>query len=347
MTTYVDPAIDRRTYLGGSDAAAILGLSPYDTPLDLYLYKIGEKSKEFSTQQMRAIKRGIREEPRIVDDIIEDGVVVVKRSTRSAPNRYQDAMEPYLAAEIDFEWKVTPQIADRFNLPDDVVGTIQNGEVKTVHPFAAAKFGEAGTDEIPVEYAAQAMHGLMLTNRQFCMFAVRNGFDINYYFLWRDDEVIKGYLKQAVTFWTEHVMKRVPPEPRNLPDVIEMLKRKLASKTSATPEVLEWLQLLAKARADEKIAKDWQDDLKFKIGRALLGEESVQLDGDGKVRPTEKTVHGVHLIHAQGTPLLEIVMQNQRRIDTDKLRENFPEQAAECTYTANSLVFRAPKGKKK
>lgn len=32
--------LDRQTYLGGSDVAAVLGLSPYRTPLDVYLDKV-------------------------------------------------------------------------------------------------------------------------------------------------------------------------------------------------------------------------------------------------------------------------------------------------------------------
>lgn len=37
---------DRRTYLGGIDCAAILGLSPWKTPLDVYESKIAEGPQE-------------------------------------------------------------------------------------------------------------------------------------------------------------------------------------------------------------------------------------------------------------------------------------------------------------
>jgi predicted phage-related endonuclease len=39
--TFDAPPIDRTGYIGGSDIAAILGLSPYKTPLDVYLEKRG------------------------------------------------------------------------------------------------------------------------------------------------------------------------------------------------------------------------------------------------------------------------------------------------------------------
>ena len=38
--------MNRRTYLGGSDTAAILGLSPWKSPLELYLEKIGEAPEQ-------------------------------------------------------------------------------------------------------------------------------------------------------------------------------------------------------------------------------------------------------------------------------------------------------------
>ena len=34
--------LDRRTYLGSSDVAAILGLSKWKTPVDVYFEKIGQ-----------------------------------------------------------------------------------------------------------------------------------------------------------------------------------------------------------------------------------------------------------------------------------------------------------------
>lgn len=39
-------------------------------------------------------------------------------------------------------------------------------KLKTVHPFAAKRMGEPGTDEFPIYYASQAMHGLMVTGRR-------------------------------------------------------------------------------------------------------------------------------------------------------------------------------------
>ena len=46
---------ERRRGIGGSEAAAILGLSPWATPLDVYLDKIGEGEEVEETEAMQMI----------------------------------------------------------------------------------------------------------------------------------------------------------------------------------------------------------------------------------------------------------------------------------------------------
>jgi predicted phage-related endonuclease len=60
MTKCMEPVIDRaawlerrRQTLGASDAAAALGLSPYCSPLQLYLRKIGSLPEQEETEAMR------------------------------------------------------------------------------------------------------------------------------------------------------------------------------------------------------------------------------------------------------------------------------------------------------
>lgn len=44
---------DRSKYLGGSDVGAILGLSPYKTPLDVWLEKTGKHSEQKDSLPLR------------------------------------------------------------------------------------------------------------------------------------------------------------------------------------------------------------------------------------------------------------------------------------------------------
>ena len=142
--------MDRRTYIGGSDTAAILGVSPWKSKFTLYQEKIGEWQQEITPEKERIFARGKRWEPIVIEmliDELEDRGHDVQVAGRN--NRIKDSEHDFLAAEIDLELIVD--------------GELINGEVKTVHPFASKDWGEQGTDEIPLYYTAQVLHGQWLS----------------------------------------------------------------------------------------------------------------------------------------------------------------------------------------
>lgn len=346
--------LDRKRFIGGSDAAAILGVSPWHTRLDLFLIKTGQKAEVTDPAREKLFRRGKRLEPIVVDMLIDEyGVKVTKRSTPEKPNRYADAAVPYLAAEIDFEWEATAADTERMGLnfsdAADLIGTIQNGEVKTVHPFASAKFGEEA-DEIPVEYAAQAMHGLMVTGRQVCMFAVMFGADnLLLYWIHRDDETIAGMRAQEIAFWNDHVLAGVHPEPVNLPDVLELFDRKtIAARITATPQIAELVPLLHQARDAAKAAVERTNEIRYEIGKFIVGEDNVSLDNDGKIVPGPDVKPGEHHLLFEGETILRLVKQTQSRLDGDAVKEKHPEIVPECSKQISFFKFSKPKkGKRK
>ena len=119
--------LDRRTYVGGSRVSAIMGLDPErqgnrKTALTEYLSIIGELEGKPDAERLAFFEWRKEWEP-----------VVVKRLKRefdaqivSVNQRYRDPVHEFMAAEIDFEWM------DETNHP----ATVENGEIKTVHPLA-------------------------------------------------------------------------------------------------------------------------------------------------------------------------------------------------------------------
>jgi hypothetical protein len=72
--------------------------------------------------------------------------------------------------------------------------------------FARKKWGEVDTEDVPIEYAAQFMHGLMVTGRRMCLVAALRSFDdVDLYWTLRDDETIAGMREKLVDFWLDHV----------------------------------------------------------------------------------------------------------------------------------------------
>lgn len=314
---------DRRTYLGSSDIAGLMGVSPWSTPLDVWLHKMGEQAEPITPEKEKLFKRGRRFEPRIVDDLIEDhSIIVTKRSTPEAPNRYLDREYPFLAAEIDFEWD------------DD--GTIQNGEAKSVIGFARKKWGEADTDEVPIEYAAQCFFGLRVAVREKCLVAAGSGFDVTPYYLRRDDEIIDGMVQKAVSFWNNHVLARVPPDPVNMDDMMKLFARTKGRPVTLDDETAGLLADLRAVRSRIKADKAAEEDIAFRVAdfvRRQWGHDDL----------SKIPADDARLLTAEGIELASWKAQSRPGIDTDKLRTKYPDIAAACTKTSNFRVLRIKK----
>ena len=333
--------VDRQQFLGGSECAAVMGMSEWSTPVTVWLRKTGQfKPDDADRKRERIFDRGRREEPHIINDLVElCGIKITKRSTPEAPNRYPDPEHAFLAAEIDAEWEVTAEAVARLaaergiEIPEELIGTTQNVEAKTAHPFVARKkFGDEGTDEIPIEYYCQAMHGLMVTGRQVCLVALRVYVDDPIlYVVHRDEAQIAAMREKEVRFWHENVLAKVAPEPLRIEDVQLLLRPGIASKREATPEVAAWVQTLRTLRARKATFEEGIDAIQFELGRFLLGADAME-------KPKPENL-GKHFIYVDGKPALWLSQEHQDRIDSDALRLKHPAVALECTKTITVHKF--------
>jgi putative phage-type endonuclease len=208
MNAITEPtAPDRTKFIGGSDVAAILGVSPWRNIVDLWMDKIKPRG---DTGNVQAKRRGQRLEPYILDMIREEfGLDIVAHN-----QRYIDEEFPFLACEIDFEYI------------DSDTGKIENGEIKTVHPFKAKEWGAELSDDLPLPYIAQAQHNLGIKGRRRCKVFALIGDDLKPYTIERDDELIAAMREKSVEFWNRYVIPQImPPIDYQHKDVIDTLKR--------------------------------------------------------------------------------------------------------------------------
>lgn len=124
--------------IGGSDVAAILGLSPWQSRFSLWHRKAGLAGDQ---QDTPAMSWGRRLEPVIADKWAEDR----PRLTVSRAGTYRSKERPWQLANPD------RLIAIGRGKPRYVL------EVKTAHGFDNHAWGRAGTDEIPVYYRVQVI----------------------------------------------------------------------------------------------------------------------------------------------------------------------------------------------
>lgn len=278
--------MDRQKYLGGSDAAAYLGVSPWKTAVDLYLDKIKPREEPAYIDKDREafFKRRKRQEPVVAEMLLDTyGIEVTRLSLDENPNRYKDAEHGFLAAEIDFEFVMTPTVREHFQhrpdfcaIPD---GTLINGEIKTVHPFKASEWGEEGSEEVPIHYAAQGMHGLMiLPDRPAVLVAALFGLDQLLAFpIMRDEETIKAMRAKAVSFWQDHVLARVPPEAVNLDDIKKLFGKSRGKPVELSEEIMQALRDFETVKAAIKSYGIEKDALEFKVAKFVCDQWGVPM----------------------------------------------------------------------
>lgn len=263
--------LDRSQFLGGSDAAAVMGLSPWATPVELWQEKTGRAPKDPEDPiRKRILARGHKLEPFIrdmtIDALRERGLQV---ELLACNERYSDAEHPFLSCEIDFELRVSGQVVIGDNVVD-LQGEHINCDAKSVGGFARKKWGDVDTEDVPIEYAAQFMHGLMVTGRRYCLVAALRSFDdVDIYWTVRDDETIAGMRPKLVDFWLNHVLADEPPDPMKFDDIKALFPRDNGLAVEASEDIAEKVAQLLEVSARRREFEEAEEALRFEVAEFI------------------------------------------------------------------------------
>ena len=271
---------DRRRFVGGSDIAAIMGVGAtyadangrriQQTPFSVWAKKTADTLEEMDPDRKRFLDRRKRWEGPIRQMLEEEFEAKIVRFNQ----RYVDPTHDFFACELDYEWL------------DPVSGLEENGEIKTVSPFAFGErhgWGEPGTSDVPIHYAAQAMWGLGITGRRRCMVTALIGLDdLLFYPIERDEETIAGMQKAAVEFWERFVVPRVTPSPQSMEDLRVLMQRAKGRPVELTPEIHGKLLQLRKVRGELEAFGRSEEELAFTVGAFVLAGWGVSNPEDGE-----------------------------------------------------------------
>lgn len=253
--------MNRQSFIGGSDSASILGISPWKSAYTLYLEKIGEAPEKHDSLKERIFARGKRLEPVVVEMLVDElksighDVEIVARN-----ERYSDPEHAFLACEIDLELSID--------------GEPMNGEIKTVSPFAAKDWGEEGSDEVPLHYLSQVAHGLMIRPRQRAIVVALIGADdLRIHYVNRDQELIDIIRAKEIEFWNR-VVNRDPPPVSSFEDVKHLYQKDHGLVIDADDELFS---LCSRLRAHKDAIKEEEE-----IAKEIIGKIKLQM-GDASV----------------------------------------------------------------
>lgn len=255
---------ERRTGIGGSDAGAVAGLSPWSTPLEVYYDKIGE-GENIETPQMR---RGTLLEP-VVRQMYCDAtgytVVVPDGMIRHPVHDFAVVNLDGLVIDLNLVW-----------------------EGKTARDRRG--WGEPGSDEVPVVYLAQVQHGMMVAQMPRADIAVLFGdFELAIYHIEADPEFQYLLLEHEAAFWLR-VQNRQPPDPITAADV---QRRWPISQPIGKPASAEYVDMVAKLSLIKDFIKKLEtvkEMTEAEIKREMEGVEALTLGNEQIV--TWKTAKG-------------------------------------------------------
>jgi putative phage-type endonuclease len=262
----VSPLVDRAAWLAerrkgiaASEAAAVLGLSPFAGPIDVYLSKLDLAPEPEETEPMRW---GRLLEPLIAEEYA------------ARTGRRVVAQQVFLRGYLGCPVSATL---------DGLTDAGHPVEFKTVGAFGSRELGEEGTDEVPDHWLCQAAIQMYLCDQPRCDFAVLVGgqrfrtFTVEF-----NARLVEAMAPTFSTFW-ESVARREPP-PFGMPDRRALLalypgaEGEVALGDDQAGAVDRWIA----SRELAKSAKEAADECKDEVLRIMKGASIGRLP-DGRI----------------------------------------------------------------
>ncbi len=175
----------RSKYIGGSDAAAVVGLNPYSSPYALWAEKTG-RVPGFAGNLACEVGTFLEE------FVAQKFAQVTGKKVRKCNQSFLNSQYPFAIANIDRE----------------IIGEDAGLEIKTTDTLNMKKFRGG---EYPENYYAQMVHYLAVTGKQRWYLAVLIGNkEFKWFTLERDEAEIAALMTAESEFW-KLVKMDIPP----------------------------------------------------------------------------------------------------------------------------------------
>lgn len=243
----------RSQYIGGSDAAAVVGLNAFSSPYALWAEKTG-RVPGFTGNLATEVGTFLEE------FVAQKFAAVTGKKVRKCNQSFFNSDYPFAIANIDRE----------------IVGEDAGLEIKTTDSINLKKFKNG---EYPANYYAQIVHYMAITGKKRWYLAVLIG---NREFLWftieRDEAEITALMNAEAAFW-KHVETDTPPEADGARATTEAISAiygdsddSCCDLTGYSSNLRQYIALKKQIKELEQLLDEAANSVKSFMGSSGIGE---------------------------------------------------------------------------
>ena len=296
-------AFDRSKSLGGSDVAAICGLSQYRSGVHVKAEKVGEPLEKIVAEENRFIFWGLTNEPALRKVYAsKNGLGTLYEKNGSLCIRWKKGCKieiPEPKRHKDHPWAHAS--------PDGIVTTPDGTwglEIKTASQWKDNDWGLAGTGEkgVPHYYMTQVLWYMWVYGLdRWDVFVLIGGNDDRQYTIERTpdlEESIEKLTKGAERWWIKHIIEDQPVAYKGTPADMRAINtlhpEDVDEIVDAMPEVTQWAIEAAKCKRKIKEAEKSFDRYKTLITGYMGDAGTLDCEDVGKLtfkapKPKKKT----------------------------------------------------------
>lgn len=290
----------RSTGIGGSDCAAVCGVSRYKTPLQVYLDKVSPPSEPREPNE--AMYWGTVLEPVVASEYERRTGNTIERN----PRFLRHPVYPFMVASLD-------------GIVTDPALGLGGFEGKTGGLRSIKDWEVEG--EVPDDYYFQVQHYMAVTDFAFFdVAALIGGQRFFYKRIVRDAALIDRITERESAFWNNHVLPKVPPPTTATKSDADALKAMYPGGESEPVILASEFEMLLQERSA--------------IKDAMAGLESKVLGIENKL----KAALGDHEEGRVGRYVVRWPQARRPRLDEKKLKAEHPDLADE--YMTESVYRR-------
>lgn len=247
----------RQAGIGGSDAAAIMGLSKFNTPLNVYISKVEELPETDELADNEYIYWG---------NVLED---IVAREFKKRNPEFKVYKSSFIWQHPEHKFMIAN--VDRLLYHPELGWGIL--EIKTASEY---RNGDFEGDTIPEDYLIQTQHYVGTFDVGYSyLAALIGGNKYKQFKIDRDDELIETIIELERDFWVNNVLAGKPPEVDGSEASTELLK-----KMYIGPDIRDKSEIIELSESDESLLKQYEKGRELeKQGAAMKAEAAKQVKG--------------------------------------------------------------------